>query len=380
MWEEEGAWTLTPEFTLGQLDAPEEEVFAALIGLKVDGGGRIYVLDRDINQLRIFSADGSFLQSAGGPGEGPGEYRNANGLEWLTPDSLVVVDQRGNRYSILSKEGDFARSVPRNLGFYSWVFRGGVTDGRIYEVSSVRDGDESLPALMGTALGDSEPGPTSGDLPSGESPSGEAPAGAGPGSGRGLSLAVDTILLPISDAPPYESFSIRTDRGGMVMGIPFAPSYVYHLDPSGRLWHGYGGEFRIFQSTLQGDTLREIVLEGDPVPVSSQELAEFEGGEAARRFRELGGDLDLGRIPEVKPFFEGIYEDPDGYLWVSTPSEPQTVAFAVIDPEGRYLGRLEVEGFERETYIDPVVRDGRLHLVGRDELGVQHVHVFRIDR
>jgi len=380
LWGPEAEWSLTNELVLGQIEGPEEEVFSNLIALEVDDEGRIYVLDRDLNQLRIFSPDGEHLRSVGGPGEGPGEFRAANGLEWLPGDSLLVIDQRGNRYSVFSREGEFARSAPRGLSFYAWAFRGGVVgenrDGigevRVYEMSFVPDGEERRPALLGVPLGDDD-----GRMAATPPPGTEGFPSASAGN--------DTILLPVSNVPPYESYSVRTDRGGMSMGVPFAPSSVYHLGNileggKGGLWHGHGSEFRIFHSFLQGDTLLEIVVDTEPVPVSSEEISEFEASEAAGRFREMGGDLDLGRIPEFKPFFEGLYQDPDGYLWVSIPSEPMTVSFAVIDPDGRYLGRLELSGFERTTFIDPVVRNGRLHLVGSDELGVQYVQVFRIDR
>ena len=37
-------------------------------------------------------------------------------------------------------------------------------------------------------------------------------------------------------------------------------------------------------------------------------------------------------------------------------------------------------GVKREWYIPPVVRNDRLYLIGRDELGVQRVLVFRVQR
>jgi hypothetical protein len=54
--------------------------------------------------------------------------------------------------------------------------------------------------------------------------------------------------------------------------------------------------------------------------------------------------------------------------------------FALVDPDGRYLGRLVLEGIDRNTFVDPVVKAGRLYVVGRDELDVQRVHVFRIEK
>jgi hypothetical protein len=270
-------------------------------------------------------------RTTGRSGGGPGEYSNANGLAWLSPDTLVVIDQRGNRYNILSRDGDYVRDVQRRLPFYGWVFFGGYHEGRIYEQFNVGSGPDARPVLLGTALGARRAVLQDPPQP-----------GAEPGAAR-ADTRMDTLFLPATDRPPFESFSIRTERGGMVMGVPFAPGQVYHLDHTGTLWHGHGSEFRVFRSTLDGDTLMEILLDAVPAPVSAEELAEWESGAGPTRFREMGGRLDMSRIPRTKPYFDDLYLDPDGFL-------------------------------------RPVVRNARLHVVGRDELDVQGVYVFDIAR
>jgi hypothetical protein len=62
------------------------------------------------------------------------------------------------------------------------------------------------------------------------------------------------------------------------------------------------------------------------------------------------------------------------------PTSPEGTAFAVFDPESRYLGRLRVDGATRVGYLPIVVRNDRLHFVARDGLGVQRVYGFRIER
>jgi hypothetical protein len=37
----------------------------------------------------VFAPDGAHIRTVGRSGGGPGEYRNANGLRWLTADTLV---------------------------------------------------------------------------------------------------------------------------------------------------------------------------------------------------------------------------------------------------------------------------------------------------
>jgi hypothetical protein len=173
---------------------------------------------------------------------------------------------------------------------------------------------------------------------------------------------------------------VRNERGGMVMGVPFTAGAMYYLDGAGGVWHGHGSAFRIYLSTFLGDTLSEIVLDGTPAPVTDTELEAWEEGPGVRQFREMGGKLDRERIPKVKPYFDGLFVDSDGYVWLSLPAGPREAVFAVLDPDGRYLGRLQVDGAPRVTYLQPVVRNDRLYWVGSDELEVQHVYVYRIEK
>lgn len=365
LWENGSAWRLVPELVIGETDGAEATTFAAVTGLEVDDEDRIYIVDRQANQLRIFAPDGSHVRSVGRSGSGPGEYTNANGLLWMAPDSLLVVDQRGNRYSVLTKDGEYVRSVVRRLTFYGWAFSGGHDEGKVYERSFVGQEPDYKPVLLGTSLSS---GTRQATMPQPESRSAL------------LEARLDTVYLPNPRGPLYESFSVRTERGGMVMGVPFAASPVFYLDGRGSIWHGHGSEFRITRSSFTGDTLLQIVLNAQPAPVTAEELAEWESSDGVSRFKQMGGRLDMSRIPKVKPYFDALHLDADGYLWISMPAGPTDVAFAIVDPEGRYLGRVQANGLARVSWVAPVVRNRRLYVVGNDELGVQRVYVFRIEQ
>ncbi|MDE0475972.1 MAG: hypothetical protein OXI50_15565 [Gammaproteobacteria bacterium] len=57
-----------------------------------DGG--IVVANRGSDEIRKFSPDGGFVRSAGGSGEGPGEFTNLQRIE-LIGDSMLVLDWNG---------------------------------------------------------------------------------------------------------------------------------------------------------------------------------------------------------------------------------------------------------------------------------------------
>ena len=71
---------------LWRVGEDDSEVVFGMIGeCIVDRDGRLYVLDRQANQVSAFSHEGEFLRTIGRIGEGPGEFREPRGLV-LLPD------------------------------------------------------------------------------------------------------------------------------------------------------------------------------------------------------------------------------------------------------------------------------------------------------
>lgn len=346
MWSDGTAWRLVPALALGEAGGQEAAVFGSISGLAVDESGGIWVLDGQANEIRTFTSEGEHLRSVGGPGNGPGEYVAANGLLWLAPDTLVVVDQEGGRYTLLSHDGAYLGSARRQLGFSARNFSGGVQNGRLYERITLGADQGHRMALLGTPL-------------------------------HGSDQQLDTVVLPVPPWPTQQRVSASGDRGIMIMVVPFAPGPIYHLDARGSIWHAHGAAFRVVRSTFGGDTLTEIALAVEPAPVTEEELSAWEGRESTKRFRQMGGEVEL---PRTKPFLDGLNVDPDGYLWASVPGGPTETIFAVFDPEGRFLGRLTLSAVMRDPAIEPVVRNNRLHFVTRDELGVAQVRVYSIEK
>lgn len=350
LWEAgiETPWRLVPELTLGALEGDRPDVFSTISGLAVDADGRILVVDRNANEVRFFSVQGKHLHTVGRTGEGPGEYTQINGLMRLPSDSLLVIDQQGNRYSILTPDGEYERSVRRQLPFHGWLFDGGIDGERVYELTAVRTETERMRVLIGTHLGEAN-------------------------------AALDTVHVPTVPGPTYELFEVRTERFGSYLGVPFAPRHVYRLDGRGGLWFGRGDEFRLVHTELSGDTLREVVVNAPAVPVTDADIAEWMEEEFVRRFRERGGKIDRARIPAEKPYWNDLVLAPDGTLWVSLAGEPMRVRFAVFDSVGRYLGEVDFAGVEPVGWLPPVVANGRLYIATQDDLGVQRVQVFGIE-
>jgi hypothetical protein len=70
----------------------DEETFGLISDVVVDSHGNVYLLDRQANDIRVFSARGAFIRSFGREGEGPGEFRQPVGLV-VTPANQIGVYQ-----------------------------------------------------------------------------------------------------------------------------------------------------------------------------------------------------------------------------------------------------------------------------------------------
>lgn len=342
LWDSAGAWMLEEELRIGSADAEGPEVFGSLAGLAVDADGRIWVVDRQARELRIFGPDGFHARTVGREGEGPGEFQDPIGVEIALDGRIWVVDAGNARYSIHDPTGDFVETRRRMIGGYSVPWRGGFEDdGWFWEpgVFRAEGGLRSAVLRMDPSL---------------------APR--------------DTVLLP--QVEDEEVFELTTDGGYMTANVPFTPDLVWERAPDGALWLASTGDYRLHR-TVDGDMTRIIEREFDPVPVTDQE--KDEAVENLEWFANHGGQVDWSRIPDTKPILSRFTVDPAGRLWVlvNEVGESEGYPFDVFDPEGRYLGRMRSPiAFDPRT----IFRDDEIYGVGSDELGAPQVVRLRLQR
>lgn len=100
-----------PTVQIGGADVGESyELHSASDAARLSDG-RIVIGNNGTQELRFFSADGVFLQSAGRRGEGPGEFKSIWWMEVMAGDSLYVFDRHLRRLSVFDGGGGFVRSI-----------------------------------------------------------------------------------------------------------------------------------------------------------------------------------------------------------------------------------------------------------------------------
>lgn len=102
-WSTSEAWTLEEELRIGVIDGDPEYLFGRIGSVDADSRGRVFVLDASAQHVKVYSSDGQYELTVGGPGNGPGELGpEPASLSVAAGDTLFVSDLsnlRVNRYA-----------------------------------------------------------------------------------------------------------------------------------------------------------------------------------------------------------------------------------------------------------------------------------------
>jgi len=351
LWDDATQWRLTEDLRIGAVDGTGPDVFGNIADFDVDAQGRIWVLDVDATEVRVFDADGSYIRTIGRNGEGPGEFREPWKVEVDAAGRTWVVDIGNNRYSIFGADGSLIEEKQRFESGNVSPWPGAIMDdGRVVDVDS-RFVDHKPRDMYVIHAADGPP--------------------------------LDTILMPEFD----RAYFVRSSENGTTFAsVPFAPDLVTLLDPRGYLWAGITDNYRVMQLSLNGqDTLRVIEKPYDPVPVTgSEKSAAFEG---LQWFRNQGGRVDPGRIPDGHAAYRNFAVDSEGYLWVrpitarpddvtvETLYAPRPGAFDVFNAQGQYLGRVA----PTIPLTSTVIIGDHLYGITRDDLDVEYIVRLKIE-
>lgn len=306
----------------------------------------IVVANRGSAEIRKFNADGDFVGSAGGSGEGPGEFTNLQQIE-LAGDSLLGLDWDGRM-----------ATFGRDLGLVHTMW----PDPEVSEVRYLSDGIMVVEILV----------PEHGTV----------------GLARWPSVlvlfdlegvAVDTIGW----TPGFEEYA-----NDILSAAPlFRKSSV--LDALGdRIFVGSSDHMQIEELNTSGDTVRILRVPDYPLALTAEQVR-------AERDARLDIPLPPGvsslppyyvdavedmPSPETRPAYAGMRVDPTGAIWLqpfrglSERGGPEP--WLVLGPDGDWLGSVEIP---EDFWVTDIGVDEILG-IWTDELDVQHPQVRHLAR
>jgi len=348
LWPAGSEWRVVEELRIGTMNDTGPDLFGRIMSLEVDPAERIYVLESQSQELRVFNSDGTYLRTIGRKGHGPGEFAQALMVKLAPEGNIWVVDPENDRISVFDTAGTYLNSRRTLGGFVLMPWPGGFDDAGSYytPVLIPVEGNSELPFREGLERYDTH------------------------------FQLIDTIMPPRGPDRGETTFSLRRDDSYLGASIPFTPAFRWHLHPSGTIWALDGGRYLLLQLDATGDTLRTITREFEPYPVTDAELeraiADLDW------FVQEGGKIVRGKIPSSKPPADDFFFDDQGYVYVIrvTTMEDEGMLLDVFDPDGRYLGEVRLAFRISRPY--PVIRGSTMLAVTTDTLDVPYVVRARI--
>ncbi len=345
----------TPRVRIGTLDGPEPTRFGTLRGLVPRPDGGVVVAEGQSQELRAFDATGTPLWTAGGMGDGPGEFARIGSVGPFSGDSVVVFDDRNGRLSFVAPDGMVGRTAPlrwEDRPFRLTSSRGGTLLARIFHFP----GPENLP-------GEGDGGAFRRDSVSFRWASDDGEEGAG-------------IPGPIPDMEAV----VQVRSTGDMVAVEASPSpwsrYAYDAAAPGGAWVAVSDAFAL-QWYDDAGTLRRIVripgleVAFGPADVEAARAALLVDAETPAAQRQVDDLLAALPRPATRPAFSGLRVDPAGRLWVLSwmPGEAAPDRAWVVEPDGTFLG---------VVYLPPGVRleavgDGVVWGVELDDFDVPSV-------
>ena len=100
-----------PTLEIGLVDGDEEYLFGAIESVLQLADGRVAVSDAGTSKVSVYDSEGVFVNSFGGAGGGPGEFRSLSRLYPHGADSLRALDRRTGRVSSFDVNGEYGGQV-----------------------------------------------------------------------------------------------------------------------------------------------------------------------------------------------------------------------------------------------------------------------------
>lgn len=357
LWTDGDGWMISPGpvLDIGAMEGEEPyQLFRVSHALRLSDGS-IVIANRGTQELRWFDTSGRHIRSAGGEGEGPGEFDSLMGLREES-DTLFAHDFRLARITVFDNQGRLVRTVQLDrepgLPIEIWPLGDGFVGGIFNAFAEISEeltwGRRDMSYVRYAADG----------------------------------TALDTV-----DVLPGAEMIVR---GGPVPGgfamtstTPLMGHDVQQSVVAGHLVTGITDRFEIRVYGPDGSLRRLIRDASRNRPVTGAEWDEviaeaMEEADTPERRRSVNELAELRPAPETRPAFERFVPDRLGHLWVEPyrPAPGETVPWLVVDVSGSILGTVALPAGFRPTDI------GSDYVLGvvRDELDIEHVRMYTLTR
>jgi hypothetical protein len=293
----------------------ENEFFGVISEIVHDDEGRLYLVDAQLSEVKVFDAEGAFVRAIGREGEGPGEFRNPSDVFLLPGGNVGVLQLFPGRIVELTPTGEPVRDFPlpetQGGGFMLLINGEGAGDHLVLAAATSTPGEGRMVQHRYLAAVDAE--------------------------GKELCRYYGEDRV-------FEFASMKIDEN---VWDTFDRRWT--VGPDGRVYAVVkNGDYAVHVWSPDGSKDRVIRREFTPIPRSDEEREDVLN--VYKAFTENRVPNATYEISDFHRTIEQLYVRDDGSLWVlsSTGSRerPDGVVgvFDVFDAEGRFVRQVALQG------------------------------------
>lgn len=312
----EDALILEEELSIGKPKGAEEYMFSQLTSIAVDENERIYVLDYKESHIKVFDRNGSYLMTIGSKGEGPGELNIPRRIS-LSRQELMVEELR-RRLSFFTHDGEFLRNVSTK---------------EIWTLGASIDSTGNIVATEGHLDPDN-------------------PSYRVKKFDPEMNLIKEFARSPAPDS-----------RKGF---NPFMAISYWVLDNNDNIIYGYPEDYVIQVFNPEGQLIKKIMREYDPVEVTEEEKEEAK--------EDAPADMKFV-FPKYHSAFRLFLADDEGRICVRSWKkilDGEGYFYDIFDAEGKYIVQIRLKMRPR------VWKKNKIYAIEEDEEGFQVVKRYKV--
>lgn len=290
-----GAPVALEQISRWSIEAPDLIPNPVYIGALQDGG--LVIIDRSLNTINHFDAEGNHLGTRGGKGRGPGEYQTIIAADIHPDGRIAIADLNSARITVLSIHDDEEITTPYATGWnpqLQWTERGLVVLNHPFTMMATDPGD-ILMRLYDPDTNEKK--------------------------------EFYQMELEMND-PPFEQISCTFCR------FRFLDDLTFFTAP-------HDTSYRIFKVSPDNGSENLFRRSGvAPIPYSEEERRELTESRA-QSMQMMGADPGEYRAPTYRNRFMEFFPDDAGRLWaVLNGSVDEPASIDLFSPEAEYIGSL----------------------------------------
>lgn len=368
MWTAGERWSVREVLRIGAIEAEPAYMFGQIIGIGVTSDERIFVLDQQAQELRLFGPDGNHLGSFGGPGSGPGELSpQAAPVLIGRGDTVFVPDLANQRVNRYAPDGTPAGSYRLSL------------EGGLPAAWAARPSGQIVNQIRPFVL-PNQPGADTIDV----------------------DAQMDAIVARDAEGAPLDT--LLKMESGKTLDLQAGTATFFVAEPTwalageDKLLFGVNDQYSINVYGPAGELQRIIRMPAERMPVTDADEGVFMD---ILEEAWLNAGVPESAIPTIRsrvsfaeffPVYMRFLAGPEGSIWVQQMVAPSSLSadeledynpllsiggsdWDVFDEEGRFLGVVTTP----PRFMPLLFQGTRIYGVWGDELDVQHVMVLQID-